>query len=356
MSHAIRARVEREGFVLDVDLAWDERVLVVFGPSGAGKSTLFEVALGLHPSARPRVRLAGVELDDPDAGRFSPPERRGLGWVPQAGLLFPHLDVEGNLRFATGRRSGAPAAPLERVIEVLELGPLLGRRVDEISGGERQRVAIARALASAPRALLLDEPLASLDLALRARVLPYLLRVRDELELPLLYITHDPDEALIVGERVAVMDAGRVVAEGAPRRVLWSRAVLPLSEALGLENVLEAVVRECAEDHAVVETTGGLRLTVPSPALLAPGRALRLGLRAQDVLISADPPGRVSARNVLPARVRSLEPADDGCLVHLDAGERLVAKITRPAALALALAEGSHVHLVVKSQAIRRLP
>jgi molybdate transport system ATP-binding protein len=347
--------VERGGFALDVDLAWDERVLVVFGPSGAGKSTLFEVVLGLHPRRRPRVRLADTALDDPDAGRFAAPERRGLGWVPQAGLLFPHLDVEGNLRFGAerGRHGGAP--PLERVIEVLELGPLLGRRVDAISGGERQRVAIGRALASAPRALLLDEPLASLDLALRSRVLPYLLRVRDELELPLLYITHDPDEALIVGERVAVMDAGRIVAQGDPRSVLWSQAVLPLSEALGLENVLVAAVRESADTHAVVETRGGLRLTIATPAPLAPGEPLRLGVRAQDLLIAADPPGRISARNVIEARVRSLEATDDGCLVHLDAGEDLVAKITRPAAEALSLAPGTGVHLVVKSQAIRRL-
>jgi molybdate transport system ATP-binding protein len=346
--------VVRDTFTLDVDLAWDERVLVLFGPSGAGKSTLFEVALGLHAETRPLVRLGGAVLDDPSAGRTTPLEQRGLGWVPQDALLFPHLCVEGNLRFgARPERSGAP--PLERVIEVLELGALLGRRVDEISGGERQRVAIGRALASAPRALLLDEPLASLDLALRARVLPYLLRVRDELGLPILYITHDPDEALIVGDRVAVIDAGRVVAEGSPERVLWSRAVLPLSEALGLENVLEASVCESAADHAVVQTGSGLRLTIPSPVALAPGQTLRLGLRAQDILIAADPPGRVSARNVLPARVRSLAPAEDGCLVHLDAGDPLVAKITRSAAEALALAAGDHVHLLVKSQAIRRL-
>lgn len=355
MTSAIRARVSRGTFDLDVDFAWDERVLVVFGPSGAGKSTLFEVALGLHDSAAPSVRLGGVALDDPERALRTPLERRGLGWVPQDALLFPHLTVHGNLHFGCGRSRSEPSALLARAIEVLELGPLLERRVDQISGGERQRVAIGRALASAPRALLLDEPLASLDVALRARVLPYLLRVRDELDLPVLYITHDPDEAMIVGERVVVIDAGRVVAEGPPKRVLWSRAVLPLSEALGLENVLEAVVVEAAADHAIAMTRGGLRLTIPCPDALVIGQSLRLGLRAQDILIAADPPGRISARNLLEARVASLEPTADGCLVHLAVGDPLVAKITRAAADALGLAPGSRVHLVVKSQAIRRL-
>jgi molybdate transport system ATP-binding protein len=361
-ANAIRARVTRRSFQLELDLAWDERVLVVFGPSGAGKSTLFEVVLGLHPDARPLVRIGGTLLDDPDLRRRTPLERRGLGWVPQDMLLFPHLTVKENLRFGVARSSGSRplmgsgSQPLlETAIEVLELGPLLARRVDEISGGERQRVAMGRALASAPRALLLDEPLASLDLALRARVLPYLLRVRDELDLPILYITHDPDEAMIVGDRAVVIDAGRVVADGPPARVLWSRAVLPLSEALGLENVLEARVLETATDHLIARTPGGLRLTVPCPTPLAPQHTLRLGLRAQDILIAADPPGRISARNVLDARVVTLETATDGVLVHVDAGEPLVAKITRAAADALELAPGARVHLVIKSQALRRL-
>jgi molybdate transport system ATP-binding protein len=263
--------------------------------------------------------------------------------------------VERNLRFGRARAGERGDQALERAIEVLELRPLLARRTDELSGGERQRVAIGRALASGPRALLLDEPLASLDLALRARVLPYLLRVRDESGIPILYITHDPDEALLVAERVAVIDGGRVVASGPPAEVLWSRAVLPLSETLGLENVLEARVVEAGRGIVTAETKGGIRLAVPAPAPLAPGVVLRLGLRAQDILIAADPPGRISARNLFPARVASLEPGGDGVLVRLDAGEPLVAKITEAAAEALGLGPGAAVHLVIKSQALRRL-
>ncbi|MBW2317022.1 MAG: ATP-binding cassette domain-containing protein, partial [Deltaproteobacteria bacterium] len=227
----IEIRLDRGDFVLEVAVGWDERVAVVFGPSGSGKSTLFEAVLGLHRSANTSIRLNGVCLDSPE-GLHVPPHRRDLGWVPQSPTLFPHLSVRENVNFGCARASERAPQALARATEVLEIGSLLDRSVDQLSGGERQRVAIARALASGPRALLMDEPLASLDVPLRARVLPYLLRVRDELDLPILYITHDPDEALLVGEVVVVLDKGRVVAQGPPRDVLWSRSVLPLSEAL----------------------------------------------------------------------------------------------------------------------------
>jgi len=353
-SHVV-ARVERNGFTLDVDVAWDERVAVIFGPSGAGKSTFFDVVLGLHARAHPTVRLGGVQLDDPAQRSRAALEARALGWVPQDPTLFPHLSVEGNLRFGLARAGARGEAALARAVEVLELEALRARRVDELSGGERQRVAIARALASGPRALLLDEPLASLDLALRVRVLPFLMRVRDELELPILYITHDPDEALLVGDVVVVFDAGGVVATGPPAQVLWSRAVLPLSEALGLENVLEGRVAETSGGIARVSTAAGLELALPAPAPLARDERVRIGLRAEDILIAADPPGRTSARNVIAARVARCERGGTGVLVHLDAGEPLVAKITEAAERALELAPGARVHLLIKSQALRRL-
>ena len=351
----IAARVARAGFDLEIDVAWDERVAVIFGPSGSGKSTLFEVVLGLHPGTRPHVCIAGSTLDDPDAELATPVWRRDIGWVPQETSLFPHLGVEANLRFGLARAGPGGEALLTRARQVLEIDALGDRRIDQLSGGERQRVAIARALASGPRALLLDEPLASLDLPLRARVLPYLLRVRDELDLPILYITHDPDEALLVGDVVVVLDKGRVVASGPPAEVLWSRAVLPLSEALGMENVLEATVLEQQGDTALVETAAGLRLNVPALSRLEPGGRVRLGLRAQDILLAADPPGRISARNVLPAVVVRCESTEDGVLIRLDVGGELVAKVTAAAASALALEPGTHVHAVVKAQALRRL-
>ena len=355
----IAVHLRRERFELDVELGWDARVAVVFGPSGSGKSTLFRAILGLEPRATERVRLGGRWLDDARRGLHARPEARGLGWVPQDPTLFPHLSVEGNLRFGAERARGRAGPSLEKAVEVLEIGPLRGRRVDELSGGERQRVAIARALASGPRTLLLDEPLASLDVPLRARVLPYLLRVRDAFDVPILYITHDPDEVLLVGEVVVVLDRGRAVAQGPPREVMWSRAVLPLSEAMGLENVLDGRVVEAGPLESTVETPGGLRLVLP--AALETGAALCLGLRARDLLLAADPPGRVSARNVLRATVARCERLEGDVLVHLrcagGAGraEPLVAKVTTGAAEKLALGPGSDVYVVIKAQAIRRV-
>jgi molybdate transport system ATP-binding protein len=352
----VAVRLVRAGFSLEVDVAWDEHAVVIFGPSGAGKSTLFEVLLGLHSQATARVRLGGEWLEDSERGLRLPVHERRLGWVPQDPTLFPHLSVGGNLRFGLRRREASARERVARAVEVLELGGLLDRPVEALSGGQRQRVAIARALACGPRALLLDEPLSSLDLALRARVLPHLLRVREELDVPILTITHEPDEAMLLGQRVVVIDAGRIVATGPPREVMWSRAVLPLSAALGLENVYHGRVVERGEREATLETPGGLRLVLPFP--LEAGDSACVGLRAEDVLLAADPPGRVSARNVCEARVTECEPAGGDAFVHLAVGpgaERLVAKLTAAAAEKLALGPGVRVYALVKSQALRRI-
>ena len=353
-STQIRVSVTRGEFSLAIAAAWDARVAVIFGPSGSGKSTLLEAVLGLVPASAARIRVGGSWLDDSERGLRLRPEARRLGWVPQNALLFPHLSVERNLHFAAGRGSDLSGrGALARATQALEIGDLLERRAHELSGGERQRVAIARALAAGPRALLLDEPLASLDLPLRARALRHLLQMRDELEIPILWITHDPDEAQIAGEIAVVIENGRVVATGPPREVLWSRAVLPLSEALGLENAIDGRVVATGAHECTVETVRGLRLVLP--VALPIGERVWLGLRAHDVLLSADPPGRVSARNVLPARVERIEIVQGDATVTLDAGERLVARLTAGAVERLALHPGSQVHALIKAQTLRRI-
>ena len=348
----VNLRFDRPGFSLSLDLEWNERVLVLFGPSGSGKSTLLECLLGLHPSARAQIRLDGRWLDHFESGAQRRIEDRDLGWVPQAATLFPHLDVAQNLAFGIHRTANPGHSSMTRAIEVLELDHLLGRRVDELSGGERSRVALGRALASGPRVLLLDEPLAALDVSLRARVVPYLLRVRDEMNLPIIYITHDADEAMLIGERVAVLDQGRLVDSGPPQEVLWSRAVLPLSETLGMENVLE-VTAVGSDEGNVVETATGLRLIVPFP--LEPGMRLSVGCPADQIMLATEEPRGISARNILRARVIGCDEALAHTLVHLDAGEPLCAKLTPGAVRRLGLSPGREVFAILKANALGRV-
>ena len=342
----------RPHFTLSVQLEWRDRVLVLFGPSGSGKSTLLECLLGLHPSARARVRLDGRWIADSERNTRLRVQDRGLGWVPQAPTLFPHLDVSGNLRFGLHRAGKRSDASLARAIEVLELGSLLNRRVNELSGGERSRVSLARALASSPRVLLLDEPLAALDLPLRAKILPYLLRIRTEMGLPMLYITHDADEAVLIGEHVAVLDGGRLVDHGPPRETLWSRAVLSLAETLGMENILEVTAIPGSEGGEV-RTASGTRLFVPWS--LDAGTRLSIGCPAHEIMLATEEPKSISARNILPARVTRCDEANQHTLVHLDAGESLVAKVTPSAVRRLGLSPGRKVFAIIKAHALSRV-
>ncbi len=348
----IELHLDRSDFTIELRLEWDVKTLVLFGASGSGKTTLMRVLLGLENDARARLRLAGQWLEDPGAGVRLPVHHRQLGWVPQSPTLFPDRSVAANIRF--GARRGMDAAWIRQALDVLELEPLLDRSVTDLSGGERQRVALARAISTRPRALLLDEPMASLDVGLRARVLPYLLRIRDELDLPLVYITHDPDEAILLGDEIAVLDRGRLIAQGPPRETLWSQAVHSLSSQLDVENVFEVTRSETTGPATRVRTQGGLDLETPWPAVV--GENWTIGIRAEDVLVSLDRPSRISARNVIAGHIARIDAQPDHRLVHTDVGsDRLTAKLTAGAVEELDLSPGSDVYLIIKSQALRRI-
>ena len=214
----VRLLVPLGGFELRVEWETSEPSLGVVGASGAGKTTLLESIAGLRPTARGLVRVNGRTWLDSDSGTRLPPERRGVGYVPQDLLLFPHMDVLANV-LAGARRVAAPL-PSRRVLSLLELEALAHRDPATLSGGERQRVALARALCSGPELLLLDEPLASLDRPLRARILPYLLRVREEFGIPALHVSHEPEEVRALAREILVLDAGRVVGRGPAEDVL----------------------------------------------------------------------------------------------------------------------------------------
>lgn len=204
-------------FTLEVDAVLSGRVTAVFGASGAGKTSLLELIAGLRRPAHGAIRLDDTELTDVAAHRSIRAEHRGIGYVPQEGALFPHLTVGQNLRFGFKPDRPRPAGlSFEHVAEVLELSALTERPIAALSGGEKQRVALGRALLSAPRLLLLDEPLAGLDAPLRQRLLPYLALVRDEFAIPMLYVTHSPDEVMALCDDVLILTAGQVTDRGAP--------------------------------------------------------------------------------------------------------------------------------------------
>ncbi|MEI6861540.1 MAG: ATP-binding cassette domain-containing protein [Verrucomicrobiota bacterium] len=204
-------------FTLQVDTHLDARITGIFGASGAGKTSLLEIIAGLRRPAAGRVMLDDRVLSDTAQSFFIPPERRGVGYVPQDGALFPHLSVRENLLYGHGRATVAPAGPtLAHVTEVLEIAALVERSVSTLSGGEKQRVALGRALLATPRLLLLDEPLAGLDLPLQERLLSCLARVRDEFRVPMLHVTHAAGEVMALCDEVLVLAGGRVVQRGRP--------------------------------------------------------------------------------------------------------------------------------------------
>ena len=210
-------RLQLAHFALEVNATLDGRVTGIFGASGSGKTSLLEVIAGLrHPTAGV-VRVDGKTMTDTLAKFFSRPEKRGIGYVPQDGALFPHLSVKKNLLYGWREDSGRPAGlNFDHVAEVLEIVGLKERRVDSLSGGEKQRVALGRALLAAPRLLLLDEPLAGLDAPLRERLLPYFIRVRDEFSIPMVYVTHSPDEVMALCDDVLLIQRGQVERQGPP--------------------------------------------------------------------------------------------------------------------------------------------
>jgi molybdate transport system ATP-binding protein len=347
-------RTPLRAFTLDVELESDARALGLFGPSGAGKTTVLEAICGWRRLPRARVRVGGRTLVDSEAGVDVPTGRRRVGYVPQDLLLFPHWDVRTNL--LAGGHARAARDPLDEVVEVLELGALLERRVDELSGGERQRVALGRALCAGPDLLLLDEPLASLDLALRRRILPYLVRVRDQLRTPLILVSHDATEVAALCDEVCVLRAGRVALQGRPAEV-FSGPDGALAEGAELDNVVRGTVEARAGATATLRLAPGLALQVPAAGLAVGDEAL-FAIRADDVLVALGRPRGISARNVLDARVADLVRRADEVLVRARLqpdGPRLAAALTPGAVAELRLAAGGEVVLLVKTRACRLL-
>jgi molybdate transport system ATP-binding protein len=342
----------RENFRLQARFSSAPGLTALFGRSGSGKTTLVDIVGGLLRPDRGRIVVDGQVLVDTERGVFVAKHRRRIGYVFQDSRLFPHLSVRNNLlygRWFAG--AGGAAADIASVVELLGIGHLLERRPESLSGGEKQRAAIGRALLAHPRLLLMDEPLASLDEARRAEILPYIERLRDEAGVPILYVSHSVAEVARLATTVVILTEGKVTAVGPVADIL------PLADSGDGGSVLDAVVARHDEAFQLsVLTSAAGELQVPR--LSAPiGAHVRAYIRARDVMLSLRPPEEISALNVLAGHVAAVVPGASGAQaeVRLDCnGAALTARLTAKSVQRLALAPGRPVYAVIKSVSFER--
>lgn len=354
----IRYLLRRGAFTLDVDTRLPMRGITgLFGPSGAGKTTLLRCIAGLEPAASAKLIVAGDTWEDSDTGVSRPVQARNVGYVFQEPRLFDHLSVRANAEYGARRRKRNGTVGFDHVIELLGLEPLLERYPNELSGGEAQRVAIARALLCAPRFVLMDEPLASLDQARRDEILPFLDRLHGESAIPIIYVSHNIEEACRLCDHLVVVEKGRVVADGDLQDVLVRTDVA----AVGGDHagsIVEGTVagHDAADGLTRLEFSGGT-LWVPSESA-EPGARLRLRIRAADVSLCRERPEGTTILNVIPAAIESIESSEGpSARVRLVLGnDRIVARVTRRSIRELALKEGDDVFAQIKSVAVRQSP
>ena len=339
-------------FRLSVAFASAGGLTALFGRSGAGKTSVINVIAGLIRPERGRVVVDETVLTDTARNVLVPAHKRRVGYVFQEGRLFPHLTVRGNLvygrRFASGPKN---AGELDQVVALLGIDGLLSRRPANLSGGEKQRVAIGRALLSRPRLLVMDEPLASLDEARKAEILPYIERLRDETKIPIVYVSHSIPEVARLATTLVVLSEGGVAAIGSPAEIMGRLDLFPLTGRVEAGAILNTrVVGEDARFGLTLLRAAGGELRVPRLDL-AVGTALRLRIRARDVMIALSPPEGLSALNVLPGIVAEIGPAEGPIVeIRLDcAGEALIARLTRRSVETLGLEPGRSVYAVIKS-------
>ena len=329
----------------------------LFGPSGSGKSTIINAAAGLlHPDIC-RITVNGTTLAATAAGIWLPPEKRRIGLVFQDSRLFPHMSVATNLRFGLRRAPTQDAIHFDEIVDLLGIAALLDRRPKTLSGGERQRVAIGRALLAQPHLLLMDEPLASLDTARKAEILPFLSRLKTALRLPILYVTHALDEVARLADSMVLIEAGHVIGFG-PLSEVAARTDLPLAQRDDAGAILQAQVMENIPERQLtrLEAAGA---TVWVPLLDLPqGTACRIRIPAREVILAGRPPEAISLHNIVPGTVRRIadDPARRSAIVEIALPQgALLSRVTQDAVTRLGLAPGQGVLALIKSTSIEVL-
>lgn len=360
---SVRIARRAEAFALDVAFEAESGVTGIIGPSGAGKTMTLEAIAGLARPERGYIALDGEAFLDTAQGVFMPPEQRRVGYVFQESRLFPHLSVGENLDYGARRRGGEAGMARAEVVDLLGIGALLDRRPHRLSGGEAQRVAIGRALLSAPRLLLMDEPLASLDIRRRREIMPFIEVLHRRLDLPILFVSHNIDEIVRLADRVLVLHGGRIAAAGDVAAVLNRLDVqaLILGEDGGATDpatIIEARIARHDEAYHLTELDIGGATLALSRLPLPVGAAVRLRLHARDIALATERPTGLSIQNVIEAKIVEIRPAGPAQVdVALAAGSTdtpimLFARVTTRAVERLALAPGRPAWALVKSVAL----
>jgi molybdate transport system ATP-binding protein len=330
-------------------------VAALFGPSGCGKSMTVNIIAGLLAADGGRVVLEETVLFDAQRRIDLAAEWRRIGYVFQDARLFPHLSVAGNLQYALKRAVGRRYVSLDAVANLLDLGALMQRRTHQLSGGERQRVAIGRALLSQPRLLLLDEPLASLDRDRREELLPYLESLRDQLAIPMVYVSHQFDEVLRLATHIVLMQCGTVIAQGGIGAMSLDRHLRSIIGPDAVGAIIDGVVLGRDVTSGLTRVRVGQGVLRLQTAEIAPGTTLRVQLLARDIIVSTQMPRHLSVRNNLQGKVTAIEDDDGNSdLISIDiGGAQIMARITKSATRELALKPGSPTWALVKSVSLR---
>ena len=353
LSVRLRKRFVPDGeFELLVAFSTPPGITILFGPSGAGKTTLLDCIAGLTTPDDGQLTVAQKTLFDSVQGVNLPPQSRRVGYVFQDLALFPHLSAEQNVRY------GLASLPVDEsrrksaaILESFRAAHLHARKPREISGGERQRVGLARALVTDPCVLLLDEPLAGLDVTTKSTIIDDLRLWNQAHGIPILYVTHSREEVFALGEQVIVLEAGRILAQGTPHEVMTAPREETVAQLAGFENIFEATVIAAHEDRGTMTCRlGGSKVEIETPLVRAEvGSALRVGIRAGDILLATIEPRGLSARNLIPGRVVSLTQRDMIVVAKVDCGVEVEVHLTLAARDSLALQPGRQIWLVVKT-------